>query len=389
MTIGSDSSCDISIANPGVSPRHAFLLRDDHSWVIVDARSQRGTFVNGRRVQNAYIAPRDRVEVGGVTLIVGVTESEPAKAEAGANPWWYPARWWNRATKAVLGAGALASAVAAVLSLFAPHPTVNNARFTSVQLIGSEPLDEYQQRLSAFTFSASDDPSPGPEDDVSPSPAPSVLASPPPVATVEPSRDTFIPITTGPASPEISPSRISVGTVSPSHPADGIGTSQPGVHPDFVRHVQDDANQKCLPAPYCEQFIIAASADGPGKLVRPEVAAKRVNAILQQTETTTNTTGHKPEPLGEVVSVNIELTGLRGHAIYLGWSIYPANGRTSLYGRWLNRFIAYRLEATTDDDTGSMDLWIPLPKTAGSYFARITLFTAEADLASEDSRPFS
>lgn len=111
-------------------------------------------------------------------------------------------------------------------------------------------------------------------------------------------------------------------------------------------------------------------------------------AIINQTQTTTLTTRHKPEPLGEIISVNLELVGLRGQAVYLGWSIYPSSGRTSLYSRWLNRFVAYRLEATTDDDTGSAELWVPLPKGTGSYFVRVTLSTGGSDLASDDSGPF-
>jgi hypothetical protein len=391
MTIGNDPLSDICVPDPSVSPRHAFLLRDDRVWSIIDARSRNGTFVNGRRVRSADIGPRDQVEVGGVTLIVGRADSRPAKAGMFAPQWWSPARWWNRVTKAVLGAGTLASAIAAVFSLFAPHPTVNSARFTSVQLIDREPLNEYQQRLSAFTSSVSDEPSAVPgEDTTGPAMVPSGSAGPaaPSAVTSAPAGETTTPAGIGSPSPYVSPTGTPAVSSSPSQPTTGVKTSPSASRPDYALFVQEKTNEDCLPAPYCQQFMDGAGADGPGRLVPPTVAAQRVTAILHQTQTTTRTTGHKPEPLGEVISVNVELTGLRGQAVYLGWSIYPANGRTSLYGKWLNRFIAYRLEATTDDDTGTAELWVPLPKAAGSYFVRITLITREAELASDDSGSF-
>jgi hypothetical protein len=56
---------------------------------------------------------------------------------------------------------------------------------------------------------------------------------------------------------------------------------------------------------------------------------------------------------------------------------------------WLGEFIAYRLVATTNDDTGSLQLWIPLPKQLGPYVVSLNLMTAEdINLASMDSNPF-
>jgi hypothetical protein len=144
----------------------------------------------------------------------------------------------------------------------------------------------------------------------------------------------------------------------------------------------------CPKDSFCPQFLAASGADGPGKLVSPQIAARRVAAIIGQTQTT-ETARHRPEPMGEIISVDLELIGLRGRPVYLGWSIYPSNGRTSLYGKWLDRFVAYQLEATTDDDTGTAEVWVPLPKGTGSYFVRFTLSTDGSDLNSDDSGSFS
>jgi hypothetical protein len=98
--------------------------------------------------------------------------------------------------------------------------------------------------------------------------------------------------------------------------------------------------------------------------------------------------GSRWQPLGELVSVNLELAGLKGQPVVLSWSIYPENGSTSLPKQWLGDFVAYRLVATTDDDTGTLDMWIPLPRQRGPYFIRATLALGDADLASMSSGPF-
>jgi hypothetical protein len=98
--------------------------------------------------------------------------------------------------------------------------------------------------------------------------------------------------------------------------------------------------------------------------------------------------GSRWQPLGELVSVNLELAGLKGQRVVLSWPIYPENGSTGLPEKWLGNFVAYRLVATTDDDTGTLDMWIPLPRQQGPYFIRVTLALGDADLASMSSGPF-
>lgn len=44
--------------------------------------------------------------------------------------------------------------------------------------------------------------------------------------------------------------------------------------------------------------------------------------------------------------------------------------------------------ATTEDDTGSLDVWVPLPVAPGPYFIRLILASDGARLASMDSSPF-
>jgi hypothetical protein len=139
-------------------------------------------------------------------------------------------------------------------------------------------------------------------------------------------------------------------------------------------------------------LIGSISLDPKGNPVAPAVAAQRVVELLRDARSTGREPqgGEEPrrEPLGVVISADLELAGLRGKPVLLSWSMWQQDGRKRLYGNWLNRNLAYRLEATTDRDTTSLDLWVPLPKSPGPYFIRVNLAAAESLLASADSQPF-
>jgi hypothetical protein len=100
-------------------------------------------------------------------------------------------------------------------------------------------------------------------------------------------------------------------------------------------------------------------------------------------------TSAKRQPFGELISVNLELAGLQGQPVFLSWSIFQKDGENHLSKSWLGNFVAYRLEGTTNDDTGTLEMWIPLPKQHGPYFVRLTLTSpGGASLASMDSGLF-
>jgi hypothetical protein len=135
--------------------------------------------------------------------------------------------------------------------------------------------------------------------------------------------------------------------------------------------------------------------DQNGKEVTPAVAAKRLTELLADTRNinvgprTQKGSGNKKDLLGELVSINFELTGLRDKPVYLKWYIFQEGGQSHLFGKWVDNFVAYRLEATTDDDTGTLEMWIPLPKVPGPYFLDFSLTTGGAPLVSADSDPFN
>ncbi len=62
--------CEIVLADPEVSRRHAKVRSLDEALAIEDLGSTNGTFVNGQRVTRATLKEGDRLGVGRVELIV-------------------------------------------------------------------------------------------------------------------------------------------------------------------------------------------------------------------------------------------------------------------------------------------------------------------------------
>jgi hypothetical protein len=346
-------------------------------------------------------------------------------------------RWWKSTTGRIVSLGALASAIGAILALWPgilallpkPDPE-DSARFTAVHVTSRVPLSEYRQRSTAMSpqgLSGLDDhgalaqitePAQA-ANDLSPS-------SVRPFAVVrrlyqdstssfvtDPDTDTSAPEssssddTAPPSTATSSTGTSSTGTAPPSMTgppatpdARVLSPSTPLVVPsrlkrEDARTLSDKVVQRakdqvpgCEENPDCEDVAnamgIGHALDLEGNLVAPGVAAERVVKVLKDARTT-----QRKEPLGVVVSVDVELAGLRGKPVLLSWSMWQKNGTTRrLYGNWLNRNLAYRLKASTDRDTATLDLWIPLPKPPGPYFVRMQLTASGSARASTNSQPF-
>lgn len=82
--IGRDPACDVVIASPEISRRHAKIFQTSSGqWTIKDLGSSNGTFVNGGRVESCPISPGDIIEIGPVHLSLG---QEPERQTAAAPP---------------------------------------------------------------------------------------------------------------------------------------------------------------------------------------------------------------------------------------------------------------------------------------------------------------
>src|SRR4051794_3848139 len=66
FVLGSDANnCDIVIEGPGVSPRHAFIVRKQDAFHLYDFRSHSGTWVNSAAVgQHHRLRPQDGIRIG-------------------------------------------------------------------------------------------------------------------------------------------------------------------------------------------------------------------------------------------------------------------------------------------------------------------------------------
>jgi phosphoserine phosphatase RsbU/P len=66
--VGRDPACDIVVATPRTSARHAMLVRTGDTWSVEDLDSVNGTYVNGRRIhERTPLHPGDRLELHGLT----------------------------------------------------------------------------------------------------------------------------------------------------------------------------------------------------------------------------------------------------------------------------------------------------------------------------------
>lgn len=81
VIIGRGADCDWVISYPQVSRRHAVLKRVAGGFVVRDLGSLNGTFVNGRRVQEAFVSEGDVVGIGPYNLVVRAEALEGASSE--------------------------------------------------------------------------------------------------------------------------------------------------------------------------------------------------------------------------------------------------------------------------------------------------------------------
>ena len=75
VLIGRSKECDVQLADPNTSRRHAELRREGTAYWIVDLDSTNGIEVNGRRLKRAKLEDGDRVTLGSTELVFRRQES--------------------------------------------------------------------------------------------------------------------------------------------------------------------------------------------------------------------------------------------------------------------------------------------------------------------------
>ena len=67
--LGRGETCHVILRNdPAVAPVHASISKQGHHFVLADAGTPAGTFVNGHRIAQASLNPGDVVQIGGFAL---------------------------------------------------------------------------------------------------------------------------------------------------------------------------------------------------------------------------------------------------------------------------------------------------------------------------------
>lgn len=69
LTVGRQSTCDITVADPNVSRQHAEIRPHDDRYVLVDLGSTNGTRVNGERIAQHELVDGDELGFGNTTLV--------------------------------------------------------------------------------------------------------------------------------------------------------------------------------------------------------------------------------------------------------------------------------------------------------------------------------
>ena len=80
-TVGGVSRLVVRIPGRSMSTTHARLLRKDGEWVLEDARSTNGSYVNGSRVERAVVSDGDVVELGHTLFVLRLGLRTPSGCE--------------------------------------------------------------------------------------------------------------------------------------------------------------------------------------------------------------------------------------------------------------------------------------------------------------------
>lgn len=93
LRVGRGDDCDLCIAHPSISRRHAELQPlEGGGWRLVDLDSKNGTFVNGARVGQEALGPSAWLRFGDVHCEYATLDAQAAEAQA--------RRWRDRRTQA-------------------------------------------------------------------------------------------------------------------------------------------------------------------------------------------------------------------------------------------------------------------------------------------------
>jgi pilus assembly protein CpaF len=84
ITVGRVQGNDIVLPKSNISKRHARIVRSGNAFVVIDAKSTNGTYVNGKRISAPHdLRAGDKVFVGDFTLEVKAAEDSQSERKSG------------------------------------------------------------------------------------------------------------------------------------------------------------------------------------------------------------------------------------------------------------------------------------------------------------------
>lgn len=89
LTLGRRSESDVRVAGAGVSRHHAEVLAANGAYRLRDCTSKFGTFVNGRRAEEHFLAHGDRIRLGEaedteIVFLIGEEDESPSQSAVSA-----------------------------------------------------------------------------------------------------------------------------------------------------------------------------------------------------------------------------------------------------------------------------------------------------------------
>jgi pSer/pThr/pTyr-binding forkhead associated (FHA) protein len=81
--IGRDADCDVQLSNLSVSRKHAALEETVAGWVVRDLTSVNGTFVRGKRIEDAVLGTGETLRFGDVKATFRIEERKKETSGTG------------------------------------------------------------------------------------------------------------------------------------------------------------------------------------------------------------------------------------------------------------------------------------------------------------------
>ena len=156
---------------------------------------------------------------------------------------------------------------------------------------------------------------------------------------------------------------------------------------DLGLHIDPAILLRTLPTrPLFKAFVdiqTLPTTDPSGSVIpqlSPAEAARRLVAIFAHVRLkgADDPVSSQKEPLGMVLDVQVSMENARDVPVDIYWQILGAGSDSQqLNAEWVQSTPAYQLKATDDTDAGAFKLWVPLPSEKGDYAISITAKSTE------------